>query len=66
VRQGTSDDPFTANEIAEKFISSARTAGWNDEDARRFADYVLVLDQQNDLELLFARLARGKDMSGKQ
>lgn len=55
--KGHPDNPFSDDEVAGKFASSVKLAGWNSDEARDFAAYILALDQQRDLARLYRQLA---------
>jgi 2-methylcitrate dehydratase PrpD len=55
--KGHPDNPFTDDEVTGKFASNVKLAGWSAAQTREFADYMLNLDQQTDLVLLYRRLA---------
>lgn len=55
--KGHPDNPFTDEEVTGKFASNVTLAGWSSAQAREFAGYLLTLDQQRDLTLLYRQLA---------
>ena len=55
--KGHPDNPFTDEEVAGKFASNAQLAGWTIEQAQEFSAYILTLDQQDDLSLLYRQIA---------
>lgn len=55
--KGHPENPFTDEEVTSKFASNAKLAGWSDDQAQEFSDYILTLDQQRDLSLLYQQIA---------
>ena len=55
--KGHPDNPFTDEEVTGKFASNVKLAGWGSAQARDFSAYILALDQQSDLALLYRQLA---------
>lgn len=57
VAKGHPDNPFSDSEVMGKFASNVKLAGWHDDEARRFAEYILALDGANSLNFLYERLS---------
>jgi 2-methylcitrate dehydratase PrpD len=55
--KGHPDNPFTDEEVTGKFASNVKLAGWSCAQAQDFSNYILTLDQQSNLELLYRQLA---------
>lgn len=55
--KGHPDNPFSDEELTGKFTSNVKLAGWDGARASTFANYVLALDKQRDLSLLYRELA---------
>ncbi len=55
--KGHPDNPFTDDEVTSKFASNVKLAGWSSAQAQDFANYLLTLDQQENLALLYRQLA---------
>ncbi len=56
--KGHPDNPFSDDEVMAKFSANTQLAGWHAADSKAFARYVLSLDQQDSLAVLFRELAR--------
>ena len=55
--KGHPDNPFTDEEVTGKFAANVKLAGWDSTQAHEFSAYILTLDQQEDLTLLYRQLA---------
>jgi 2-methylcitrate dehydratase PrpD len=58
VAKGHPDNPFTDAEATGKFITNVKLAGWREQEAREFAEYILALGGEagGDLEFLYEAL----------